>query len=145
MLFEKIEDAPIEAQIQKLLDTKKANEAASWKPEPVKETCSYEDFDKVDIRVGKVLECSKVKKSKKLLQFLIEDGMEKRTILSGIALSYEDPSVLVGKEICFIANFEPRKMMGIESQGMILSAVNSDGNLVVVGPTGPVAPGACVG
>ena len=145
LLFEKIEDAPIEAQIQKLLDTKKANEAASWKPEPVKETCSYEDFDKVDIRVGKVLECSKVKKSKKLLQFLIEDGMEKRTILSGIALSYEDPSVLVGKEICFIANFEPRKMMGIESQGMILSAVNSDGNLVVVGPTGPVAPGACVG
>lgn len=110
-----------------------------------RETCSYEDFDKVDIRVGKVLECSKVKKSKKLLQFLIEDGMEKRTILSGIALSYEDPSVLVGKEICFIANFEPRKMMGIESQGMILSAVNSDGNLVVVGPTGPVAPGACVG
>ena len=145
LLFEKIEDAPIEAQIQKLLDTKKANEAASWKPEPVKETCSYEDFDKVDIRVGKVLECSKVKKSKKLLQFLIEDGMEKRTILSGIALSYEDPSVLVGKEICFIANFEPRKMMGIESQGMILSAVNSDGNLVVVGRTGPVAPGACVG
>ncbi len=145
LLFEKIEDTPIEAQIQKLLDTKKANEAASWKPEPVKETCSYEDFDKVDIRVGKVLECSKVKKSKKLLQFLIEDGMEKRTILSGIALSYEDPSVLVGKEICFIANFEPRKMMGIESQGMILSAVNSDGNLVVVGPTGPVAPGACVG
>lgn len=145
LLFEKIEDAPIEAQVQKLLDTKKANEAAAWKPEPVKANCTFEDFEKVDIRVGKVLECSKVKKSKKLLQFLIEDGMEKRTILSGIALSYEDPSVLVGKEICFIANFEPRKMMGIESQGMILSAVNSDGNLVVVGPTGPVAPGACVG
>ncbi len=145
LLFEKIEDAPIEAQVQKLLDTKKANEALAWKPQPVKPACSYEDFEKVDIRVGKVLECSKVKKSKKLLQFLIEDGMEKRTILSGIALSYDDPSVLVGKEICFIANFEPRKMMGIESQGMILSAVNSDGNLVVVGPTGPVAPGACVG
>ena len=145
LLFEKIEDAPIEAQVQKLLDTKKANEAAAWKPEPVKETCSFEDFEKVDIRVGKVLECSKVKKSKKLLQFLIDDGMEKRTILSGIALSYEDPSVLVGKEICFIANFEPRKMMGIESMGMILSAVDSDGKLVVVGPTGTVAPGACVG
>ncbi|MDE6071468.1 MAG: methionine--tRNA ligase subunit beta, partial [Muribaculaceae bacterium] len=145
LLFEKIEDAPIEAQVQKLLDTKKANEAASWKPEEVKPNCSFEDFEKVDIRVGKVLECNKVKKSKKLLQFLIEDGMGTRTILSGIALSYEDPSVLVGKEICFIANFEPRKMMGIESQGMILSAVNSDGNLVVVGPTGPVAPGACVG
>ena len=145
LLFEKIEDAPIEAQVQKLLDTKKANEALAWKPEPVKPTCSFEDFEKVDIRVGKVLECSNVKKSKKLLQFLIEDGMEKRTILSGIALSYEDPSVLVGKEICFIANFEPRKMMGIESQGMILSAVNNDGKLVVIGPTGPVAPGACVG
>ncbi len=145
LLFEKIEDNVIEAQVQKLLDTKKANEAAAWKPEPLKPNCSYEDFEKVDIRVGKVLECNKVKKSKKLLQFLIEDGMEKRTILSGIATSYEDPSVLVGKEICFIANFEPRKMMGIESQGMILSAVNADGNLVVVGPTGPVAPGACVG
>lgn len=145
LLFEKIEDAPIEAQVQKLLDTKKANEAAAWTPEPVKLVCSYEDFDKVDIRVGKVLECEKVKKSKKLLRFLIDDGMEKRTILSGIALSYEDPAVLVGKEICFIANFEPRKMMGIESQGMILSAVDKDGKLVVVGPTGPVAPGACVG
>ena len=145
LLFEKIEDAPIEAQVQRLLDTKKANEAAAWTPEPVKPTCSYEDFDKVDIRVGKVLECEKVKKSKKLLRLLIDDGMEKRTILSGIALSYEDPAVLVGKEICFIANFEPRKMMGIESQGMILSAVDKDGKLVVVGPTGPVAPGACVG
>ncbi len=145
LLFEKIEDAPIEAQVQKLLDTKKANEALAWKQEPVKPTCSFEDFEKVDIRVGKVLECTNVKKSKKLLQFLIEDGMEKRTILSGIALSYEDPSVLVGKEICFIANFEPRKMMGIESQGMILSAVNNDGKLVVIGPTGPVAPGASVG
>lgn len=145
LLFEKIEDAEIDAQVQRLLDTKKANEAASWKPVPIKENCTYEDFEKVDIRVGKVLECVKVKKSKKLLQFLIEDGMEKRTILSGIATSYEDPSVLVGKEICFIANFEPRKMMGIESQGMILSAVNSDGNLVVIGPTGEVAPGSQVG
>lgn len=145
LLFEKIEDAPIEAQVNRLLETKKQNELKNWKPEEVKPVCSFDDFEKVDIRVGKVLECSKVKKSKKLLQFLIDDGMEKRTILSGIALSYEDPTVLVGKEICFIANFEPRKMMGIESQGMILSAVNSDGRLVVVGPTGPVAPGAQVG
>ncbi len=145
LLFEKIEDAPINAQVQKLLDTKRANEAQAWKPEAVKPNCSFEDFEKVDIRIGKVLECSKVKKSKKLLQFLIEDGMEKRTILSGIASSYEDPSVLVGKEICFVANFEPRKMMGIESQGMILSAVNNDGKLVVIGPTGPVTPGAQVG
>ncbi|MBD5273629.1 MAG: methionine--tRNA ligase [Bacteroides sp.] len=145
LLFEKIEDAAVEAQVQKLLDTKKANELKAWKPEPVKEDVDFETFEKIDIRVGKVLECSKVKKSKKLLQFLIEDGMGTRTILSGIAQSYEDPSVLVGKEICFVANFAPRKMMGIESQGMIMSAVNPDGTLTVVGPTGPVQPGAQVG
>ena len=145
LLFEKIEDAPIEAQVQKLLDTKKANEMNAWTPEPVKAECSFDDFEKIDIRVGKVLTCEKVKKSKKLLQFLIDDGMEKRTILSGIAQSYEDPSVLVGKEVCFVANFAPRKMMGIESQGMIMSAVNPDGTLTVVGPTGPVKPGCQVG
>ena len=145
LLFEKIEDATVEAQVQKLLDTKKANELKAWKPEPVKPDVDFETFEKIDIRVGKVLECSKVKKSKKLLQFLIEDGMGTRTILSGIAQSYEDPSVLVGKEICFVANFAPRKMMGIESQGMIMSAVNPDGTLTVVGPTGPVQPGAQVG
>ena len=145
LLFEKIEDEAIQAQVQKLLDTKKANEIKSWQPEAIAEECSYDDFAKVDIRVGKVLECSNVKKSKKLLQFLIDDGMGKRTILSGIAGSYPDPSVLVGKEICFIANFPPRKMMGIESEGMILSAVNADGNLVVVSPSAEVAPGAKIG
>lgn len=145
LLFEKIEDADIEAQVQKLLDTKKQNELKAWSPEPVKPDCSFEDFEKIDIRVGKVLECSKVKKSKKLLQFLIDDGMEKRTILSGIALSYPDPESLVGKDVCFIANFPPRKMMGIESQGMILSAVNPDGTLTVTAPSAPVAPGAQVG
>ena len=145
LLFEKIEDTPIEAQIKRLLDTKKENEMKSWTPEPVKETCEFEDFEKVDIRVGKVLECSKVKKSKKLLQFLIDDGMEKRTILSGIAQSYEDPSVLVGKEVCFVANFAPRKMMGIESQGMIMSAVNPDGTLTVISPSKDVKPGCQVG
>lgn len=145
LLFEKIEDSTVEAQVQKLLDTKKANELKAWKPEPVKPDVDFETFEKTDIRVGKVLECSKVKKSKKLLQFLIDDGMEKRTILSGIALSYPDPSVLVGKEICFIANFPVRKMMGIDSQGMILSAVNPDGTLTVISPSAPVVPGAQVG
>ena len=145
LLFEKIEDEVIDAQIQKLLDTKTANELQAWKPEEVKADCSFEDFEKVDIRVGKILECQNVKKSKKLLQFLIDDGMEKRTILSGIAQSYPDPSVLVGKEICFIANFPPRKMMGIESQGMILSAVNPDGTLTVISPSAEVRPGATVG
>ncbi|MBD5194453.1 MAG: methionine--tRNA ligase [Bacteroidales bacterium] len=145
LLFEKIEDSTVEAQVQKLLDTKKANELKAWKPEPMKPDVDFETFEKTDIRVGKVLECSKVKKSKKLLQFLIDDGMEKRTILSGIALSYPDPSVLVGKEICFIANFPVRKMMGIDSQGMILSAVNPDGTLTVISPSAPVVPGAQVG
>ena len=145
ILFEKIEDAPIEAQVKRLEDKKKANELKAWQPAPVKAEFSFEEFEKADIRVGKVLECEKVKKSKKLLKFRIDDGMGGRTILSGIALSYEDPSVLVGKEICFIANFAPRQMMGIESQGMILSAVGADGNLTVIGPTGPVAPGASVG
>ncbi|MDE5645787.1 MAG: methionine--tRNA ligase [Muribaculaceae bacterium] len=145
LLFEKIEDDAIQAQVNRLLDTKKENDLKGWQPEPVKADCAYEDFEKVDIRVGRVLECVKVKKSKKLLQFLIDDGMEKRTILSGIAQSYENPSVLVGKEICFIANFAPRKMMGIESQGMILSAVNPDGTLTVISPSADVRPGATVG
>ena len=145
LLFDKIEDAPVEAQVKRLLDTRTANELAGWSPEPLKEECSFEDFEKVDIRVGKVLSCEKVKKSKKLLQFLIDDGMEKRTILSGIAQSYEDPSVLVGKEVCFVANFAPRKMMGIESQGMIMSAVNPDGTLTVISPSAEVKPGAQVG
>ena len=145
LLFEKIEDSTVEAQVQKLLDTKKANEEAAWKPAPVKEDCSFEDFEKLDIRVGKILECSKVKKSKKLLRFLIDDGMEKRTILSGIAQSYPAPEALVGKEVCFIANFPPRVMMGIESQGMIMSAVNPDGTLTLISPSAEVRPGAQVG
>ncbi|MCM1428588.1 MAG: methionine--tRNA ligase [Clostridium sp.] len=145
LLFEKIDDSVVEAQIKKLEDTKKANELKNWQPEPIKENVDFENFEKMDIRVGKVLECSKVKKSKKLLQFKIDDGMGGRTILSGIAQSYEDPGELVGKEICFIANFAPRSMMGIESQGMILSAVCPDGKLTVIGPTGPVVPGSQVG
>lgn len=145
LLFEKIDDAPIEAQVQRLIDTDKENQLKNWEPEPVKEECSFEDFEKLDIRVGKVLECEKVKKSKKLLRFLIDDGFGQRTILSGIAQSYEDPSVLVGKEVCFVANFAPRKMMGIESQGMIMSAVNPDGSLTVVSPSAEVKPGCPVG
>ena len=145
LLFEKIEDDAIQAQIDKLEATKEKNLLESWTPEPVKEDVDFETFERLDIRVGKVLECQKVKKSKKLLQFLIDDGLGKRTILSGIASSYEDPSVLVGKEICFIANFPPRKMMGIESQGMIMSAVNPDGSLTVISPSADVAPGASVG
>ena len=144
LLFEKIEDAVVEAQLNKLIETKKKNMLQSWKPDPVKEEQPIDVFDKVDIRVGKVLACEKVKKSKKLLRFLIDDGEGERTILSGIAQYYE-PDALVGKEVCFIANLPARPMMGIESHGMILSARNADGSLVVITPSGPVQPGATVG
>ena len=145
LLFEKIEDEVIEKQFQKLADTKKANEEASYKAEPVKPEVSFEDFEKLDIRVGHILNCEKVKKSKKLLKFTIDDGTgTERTICSGIAAYYE-PEDLIGKDVLFVANFAPRKMMGIESQGMILSAVNFDGSLNVTSLLGKVKPGSQVG
>ena len=145
LLFEKIEDDAINAQLQKLEDTKKANEAASYVAAPVKENVDFDTFEKLDIRVGHIKDCQKVKKSKKLLQFTIDDGSgTDRTILSGIAAYYE-PEQLIGKEVLFVANFAPRKMMGIESQGMILSAVNFDGKLNVTSVLGEVKPGSQVG
>ena len=145
LLFEKIEDEAINAQLQKLEDTKKANEAASYVAAPVKENVDFDTFEKLDIRVGHIKDCQKVKKSKKLLQFTIDDGSGKdRTILSGIAAYYE-PDQLIGKDVLFVANFAPRKMMGIESQGMILSAVNFDGKLNVTSVLGEVKPGSQVG
>ena len=145
LLFEKIEDEVIEKQLQKLADTKKTNEEASYKAEPVKPEVSFEDFEKLDIRVGHILNCEKVKKSKKLLKFTIDDGTgTERTICSGIAAYYE-PEDLIGKDVLFVANFAPRKMMGIESQGMILSAVNFDGSLNVTSLLGKVKPGSQVG
>ncbi|MBQ8008345.1 MAG: methionine--tRNA ligase [Bacteroidaceae bacterium] len=145
LLFEKIDDSVIEAQVQKLLDTKKANEQAQWKPAPFKDTVSFETFEKLDIRVGLVKACQAVPKSKKLLQFTIDDGTgTDRTICSGIASYYKDPQELVGKRILFVANFAPRKMMGIESQGMILSAVDSDESLSVVSTSKDVKPGSQV-
>ena len=145
LLFEKIEDDAINAQLQKLEDTKKANEAASYVAAPIKENVDFEIFEKMDIRVGHIKDCQKVKKSKKLLQFTIDDGSGvDRTILSGIAAYYE-PEQLIGKDVLFVANFAPRKMMGIESQGMILSAVNFDGTLNVTSVLGNVKPGSQVG
>lgn len=144
LLFEKIEDSVIQAQLDKLARIKQENIIANFKPEPVAKECTFDDFMKLDIRVGKVLECSKVKKADKLLQFKIDDGMGGRTIVSGIAKFY-DPADLIGKEVCFIANFPPRKLKGIESQGMILSAEDADGRLVVIGPQGEVKPGVKVG
>ncbi len=145
LLFSKIEDETIEKQIQKLLDTKKANEqAVEVKIAPQKPNVAFDDFSKLDLRVGKVLECIKVPKADKLLQFLIDDGMGKRTIISGIAAWYK-PEDLVGKQVCFIANLEPRKLKGIESQGMILSVEDGHGNLSLITPSKDVEPGCQIG
>lgn len=152
LLFEKIEDSAIQGQLDRLERIKKENEAAAqlealknWRPAEIKTATTIDEFDKNDIRVATVLDCQPVKKSDRLLQFTLDDGMGGRTILSGIAQSYPDPSVLVGKQVLFIANFPPRKMMGIESQGMILSAVDADGKLVVTTVSAPVKNGVQVG
>ncbi|MDR0824655.1 MAG: methionine--tRNA ligase [Prevotella sp.] len=145
LLFSKIEDETIDKQVQKLLDTKKANEqAAEIKVAPQKPNVAFDDFTKLDLRVGAVLECVKVPKADKLLQFLIDDGMGKRTIISGIAAWYK-PEDLVGKQVCFIANLEPRKLKGVESQGMILSVEDADGNLSLIQPSVKVNPGSQIG
>ena len=145
LLFDKIEDSVVEAQVQKLLDTKKANELAAYKPAEVKPNVPFDEWEKTDIRVATVLECTKVPKADKLLQFKLDDGMGGRTIVSGIAQSYPNPEELVGTQVLFIANFEPRKLKGIVSEGMILSAVDADGKLVLCRPQREVRPGCSVG
>ena len=144
LLFEKIEDEVVEAQIKKLEETKKANEAANYKAAPIRADVDIEEFSKMDLRVGTVLECEKVPKADKLLRFLIDDGLEKRQILSGIAKYYK-PEELLGKQVVFIANLPARKLRGLDSQGMILSAVNNDGSLSVITVDRPVKPGSEVG
>ncbi len=142
LLFEKIDDAVIEAQVEKLLATKRANEEANYKANPVKPVINYEDFEKLDIRVGMVLECEQVPKMKKLLKFKIADGLENRTIVSGIAQHYK-PEELVGKQVLFIANLAPRQFKnGLVSEGMILSAENYDGKLAVTTLLNEVKPGS---
>lgn len=141
LLFDKIEDAAIEAQIKKLQDTKKQNEINEKHAEPVKELVDIEQFGKLDIRVGTVLECAKVPKSDKLLQFKIDDGMGGRTIVSGIAAYYK-PEDLVGKQVCFVANLPVRKLRGVESNGMIISAQDADGSYIVISPSRKVANGS---
>ncbi len=145
LLFEKIEDEAIDAQMKRLENIKKENEASNWQPEPIEGQSTIDDFAKLDIRVGTILECQKVPKSDKLLQFKIDDGLGGRTILSGIAKSYPDPQELVGLQVLFVANFPTRKMMGLESQGMIMSAVDKDGKLVVTSVSKKVANGSRVG
>ena len=141
LLFEKIEDATIQAQIDKLLATKKANEMASVKAAPAKENIQFEDFMKMDIRVGKIIAAEKVAKTKKLMKLTVDTGIDQRTIVSGIAQHYK-PEDLVGKQVCFIANLAPRKLKGIVSEGMILSAENFDGKLAVITPEKEVKPGS---
>jgi len=143
LLFEKIEDEAIQAQLDRLARIKKENEMKAWRPAPQMPDVEFDTFVKSDLRVGTVLECVKVPKADKLLKFLIDDGLEKRTIVSGIAKYYK-PEELVGKQVVFIANLPPRKLKGITSRGMILSAENADGSLVVISPSGPVVPGASV-
>lgn len=144
LLFEKIEDETIELQLKKLEETKKANEAANYVAKPIKPTIDFSDFEKLDIRVGHIKHCERVKKANKLLKFTIDDGTgTDRTIVSGIAKFY-DPEALIGKDVCFIANLAPRKLMGIESQGMILSAEDFDGSLSVTTIEHPVKPGSQV-
>ena len=144
LLFEKIEDDVIQAQIDKLNATKKANEEAQYIAEHVKDCIEYDDFSKLDIRVGTVLECERVPKMKKLLKFRIDDGLQKRTIVSGIAQFYE-PEQLVGKQVLFIANLAPRQFKnGLVSEGMILSAEDWDGNISVTTVDRKVKPGSCI-
>ena len=144
LLFEKIEDEAIEQQVQKLLDTKAANELKEYKAKPIKAEIEFDDFAKLDLRVATVLECDKVPKTDKLLRFLLDDGIGKRTILSGIAAYYPNPQELVGKQVCFIANLGARKLRGMLSEGMILSTENADGTLSLVEPGSEVKPGSSI-
>ena len=141
LLFEKIEDSVVEAQVQKLLDMEAANAEANYRANDIKADIQFEDFEKLDIRVGTVKACERVPKADKLLKFTIADGLDDRTIVSGIAKHYA-PEDLVGRQVCFIANLPPRKLRGIESQGMILSAENFNGELSVITVDREVKPGS---
>nr|WP_319510768.1 methionine--tRNA ligase [uncultured Draconibacterium sp.] len=141
LLFEKIEDKVIEAQLQKLADTKKANEMAEATAAPAKENIEFDDFVKMDVRAGTVIECEKVAKTKKLLKLKIDTGIDQRTVVSGIA-EYYQPEELIGKQVSILVNLAPKKLRGIESQGMILCAENADGTLSIVSPDKAVKNGS---
>ena len=143
LLFEKIEDEEITRQIDKLLATKKANEAATAKTIPGKDPVTFDDFSRIDIRTATILEAEKVPKTTKLLKLKIDTGLDVRTIVSGIAEHYE-PEAIIGKQISIVANLEPRKIKGIESKGMILMAEDKDGKLVMVAPSEKVSNGSMI-
>jgi methionyl-tRNA synthetase len=147
-LFSNIEDGIIDEQIQKLNETKvamaekvQAAEASAWTAEAQKESVTFDEFSKMDIRVGAIVAAEKVKKADKLLKLEVDLGFETRTIVSGIALHFE-PETLIGKQVCVLVNLEPRMIKGIESKGMILMADHSDGSLKLVSPSDYAAPGA---
>ncbi len=144
LLFEKIDDETIKKQTDRLEEIKKQNALKAYKPEPVKAEIGIPEFEKLDIRIGTVLSCERVPKADKLLKFSIDDGTgTPRTIVSGIAQHYQ-PEQLTGKQVCFIANLAPAKIRGVVSQGMILSALNSDGSLRVISPADKATNGAQV-
>lgn len=143
LLFEKIEDSVIEKQVQKLHDAKKMNELATKSVPELKPTVQFDDFAKLDLRIGTILEAERVPKSDKLLKFLVDDGFEKRTILSGIAKHFS-PEEMIGRQVTFIANLAPRKIMGQESNGMILMAEDRDGSLSLLQPHKEVWSGASI-
>jgi methionyl-tRNA synthetase len=143
LLFEKIEDATVEAQVQKLLDTKKANELANAITAPAKENVSFEEFSRMDLRVGTITAAEKVAKTKKLLKLTVDTGLEKRTIVSGIAEAFI-PEALVGQQVLVLLNLAPREIKGIQSQGMLLLAENADGSLALMQPGQHVRPGSGV-
>ena len=141
LLFDKIEDDAIQAQLDRLERIKEENKAANYKANPIRENVEFDDFTKLDIRVGTVLECAKVPKASKLLQFKIDDGLEGRTIVSGIAAHF-NPEELVGKQVCFVANLAPRTIRGIVSEGMILSAEDNEGKLSLLTVSPEAKPGS---
>jgi methionyl-tRNA synthetase len=143
LLFEKIEDEQIQKQLDKLTAQASANEGAGEKLEPIKPTITFDDFSKLDLRVGTIVEAQKVKKADKLLQLFVDIGLEKRTILSGIAQHFS-PEDLIGKQAVVVTNLAPRKMRGVESNGMLLMAENAEGELVFVSPEKDFLPGAIV-
>ena len=145
LLFEKIDDSAIEAQVEKLLNTRRANEALQAKApvKPGKEAIGFEDFSKMDIRVGTIMEAEKVAKTDKLLKLTIDTGLDRRTVVSGIA-KFFNPADIIGRQVCILVNLAPRKLKGIESQGMILMAENPDGTLFFVTPGEGAVNGADV-
>ncbi len=143
LLFAKIEDETIQKQLEKLEATKTANEAAAKTAEPAKEDVSFDEFVKMDIRIGTILSAEKVAKTKKLLKLEIDTGIDKRTVVSGIAEFY-NPDEIVGKQVSILVNLAPRKIRGIESQGMILMAEDATGELVFVQPSKDIKPGSMV-